>query len=121
MAFVLESLLPAELVRLIQLHSNAMVIQSAFVNWNLFAHTKRKEWNQIKVRVGLGNVKQLYPYSHVRREWRTEPACWIDISDATVHTIKDEAVCQHLWGSCHRLLSGSLSGRGRMCDGVLSL
>ena len=75
--------LPDEVWELVHHHCAAMVVQRRWRRFHRFAHARRSVWPE--VRTGLRELwRPLVAYAHVRREWRAEPASWLDTSHAGV-------------------------------------
>lgn len=76
--------LPPELVALVRAHGAAMCVQRRWRRWHLYAHARRggAAWARVRVHLGDRMWRCLFPYAHVRREWRVERACWQTTSDA---------------------------------------
>ena len=91
--------LPAEVVQIVLHHVRAMTIQRNFLRWHLYGHCRRQEWREVRRKLGNFTVCKLSRFSGVRREWRTEIACWTDIDSIMLCRILHEATVERLWGS----------------------
>ena len=82
----------------------ASKIQSAWIHWSRHSHCRKKQWLDVRRRIG-NLYLDLWRYPSIRREWRQEPQCWVyesglpglDVCDIHLHTILEE--CRRgLWG-----------------------
>lgn len=89
--------LPFDACERILHHHAAMCIQSTWLRWRHFAHTRRKRWRHVRSRLGRHAWRRLIPYEHVRREWRQELGSWATIDSETVSVIVGE-VSNGYWG-----------------------
>lgn len=96
----LTSLLPQEVVDVVGRHAAAMVMQLRWRRFWRYGHARRGErWARVRDHLRLvGAWPSLAAYSHVRREWRTEPESWLLVDDADVCAIEREAREARLWG-----------------------
>jgi len=90
--------LPYDACERILHHCAAMCIQSAWIRWRHFAHTRKKRWCLVRSRLGRHAWRRLIPYEHVRREWRQELGSWATIDRETVTVIVGE-VSDGYWGA----------------------
>ncbi len=89
--------LPFDACERILHHRSAMCIQSAWIRWRHFAHTRKKRWRLVRSRLGHHAWSRLIPYEYVRREWRQELGSWATIDRETVTVIVGE-VSDGFWG-----------------------
>ena len=78
-------------------HHAATCIQSAWIRWSHFAHTRTGRWELVRSQLGRHAWRRLIPYEHVRREWRQELESWVTIGRETVAVIVGEA-SEGYWG-----------------------
>lgn len=97
--------LPEELRELILQHRAARTIQDRWWRHQHYGHARKLEWDAVRVHLDhIGAWPALAAFSHVRREWRSEPLSWLLMTERTSHIIRWEA--HHgLWGARSPLLS----------------
>jgi hypothetical protein len=106
---LLEIFLPEDLAWLVWEHLAATRIRERFLRWSLLSHAKKPEWPLVRARLGAPLVRFLWAYPGIRREWRAEVHCWVDITPTVTRCILHEASSEHLWGTpstnfCHQTL-----------------
>lgn len=90
--------LPVDACEHILHHHAAMCIQSTWIRWRHYAHTRKKQWYLVLSQLGRPAWRRLIPYEHVRREWRQELESWATIDRETVTVIVGE-VSDGYWGA----------------------
>ena len=98
--------LPHDVSELVLHHLAATRIQVAWLRYDLFRHARQPEWRRIVAHLRRVDVwRPLFPYSAVRREWRTEASSWLHVS--TPHPLLVEA--RHgLWGVRTKRISATV-------------
>ena len=91
-------LLPFDVAELISHHFAARIVQFRFRRWRLYSHARGKDWASVRKHLGADAVRALWPYSLVRREWRTEPSSWTYQDDAIIKTLVGE-MHKGYWGT----------------------
>lgn len=91
--------LPADVQELVLRHWSAMRIQRSTRRWMWYRHTRRIEvWRRLCAVLPIGIRRELVCYSHVRREWMSDPSGWFDIGEDDIRAIIMEAR-NGMWGS----------------------
>ena len=89
--------LPHELWDLVMMHDAARVIQSRWIRYTLFSHTRTRDWPHLREVVSReASLLYLWRFSMVRREWRQEPESWLS-EETDIPVICSEAR-EGLWG-----------------------
>ena len=96
---MLGNFLPDDLVWLVWEHLAATRIRERFLRWSLLSHSKKPEWPLVRARLGAPLVRFLWSYPGIRREWRSEMHCWVDITPTVTRCILHEAYSENLWGT----------------------
>lgn len=104
-AWPLATMLPRDVVRLIAHHAHASAIQRRFRVWTLYGHARSRAWARVRLLLGARTVRELWPFSVVRREWRQEPESWLAI-DVDANRILHECA-SGLWGPAARVSCGA--------------
>lgn len=100
------SLLPDELQELILQHRAALTLQCRWLRYAHFGHARRQPWPLVRTHLrALEAWQELARYPRVRREWRREPASWLESSTWDVSDILREAT-QGVWGAASTRLVG---------------
>lgn len=89
----------SDLAWLITRHAAAQIIQVHYRRHRLYGHARRASWVLVRAHIGTTCIRLLWPFSDVRREWRSEPESWLSPLDGdTLCAIIDEAY-SGLWGA----------------------
>lgn len=99
MTTVLGAWLPCDLVALVCKHAASVTLQRRWRWFWRYGHARRRaRWERVRLHLRrVGAWPQLFPYAHVRREWRTEPESWLLVNGEDVEIIVAEARSA-MWG-----------------------
>lgn len=92
-----DAMLCNDLRAMIWRHRAALTIQGSWRRRDLFRHARHPHWPYVKAHLGHATWRRLFPYEHVRREWRTEMLSWCYADEFMLDVIHGEAVLG-LWG-----------------------
>lgn len=97
--------MPDDVVELIVRHWAAMVLQRRWLRHSHYGHARRHEtWSRVRQEaLPLADWRILVRYPLVRREWRREPASWLNADALVRHAIRCEAQAG-MWGPLTRRL-----------------
>lgn len=91
--------LPSDVHDLILRHRAALLVQRRWLRHVHYAHARYPGWPVVRANLqSLGVWKTLFPYAHVRREWRSEPLSWLFVDDGVAACLRRE-VRMGLWGT----------------------